>query len=241
MMFKASGAPAALVDVFDKVQKDLEATAPSEAVDLQTSGCTAVCVMWHAEYEHVWVATAGDSRAILFSLDRGLIRETDDHKGCLEAERRRIEACGGEVVITTRKDGRTESRVRKRGTLYPNIAMSRSLGDMCMKEIGLISEPEVVGWECADDGLVVAASDGVWEFMSSEEVASMVIDVLKHGGSHKDACNEVLQVARKRWSKKVGVYCDDITIALVPVSSGSATSRRLRRSNISCESACNLM
>lgn len=238
-MFKQRGAPAALVDVFDKVQEDLKATAPSEAVDLQTSGTTAVCVLWHPEVETVWVATAGDSRAVLFSLDRGLIKETNDHKGSTEAERRRIEASGGEVITTTRGDGRLESRVRIKGQEYPNIAMSRSLGDLCMKDYGLIAEPEVVGWERVTDGLVLAASDGVWEFLSSEEVVSIATCVLKQGGSHKDACSEILQAARKRWSKNVGVYCDDITVALVAVSAGAC--EQPRRSNISCESACSMM
>lgn len=241
MTFKQRGAQAALVDVFEQVTEDLKATAPMEAVNLQSCGTTAVCVMWHEEKDRVWVATAGDSRAIMFSSEGRLIKETTDHKGDIEAERKRIEASGGEVVVSQRSGGRTEARVRIKGQEYPNIAMSRSLGDLSMKEYGLTHEPEVVGWECVQDSFILAASDGVWEFLSSEAVAHMVTAVLQQGGSHKDACNEVLQASRKRWSKNVGVYCDDITIALVPVSPGGAARERPRRANVSCESACSVM
>jgi len=239
--FKQKGAAAALVDVFEKVHDDLKASAPAEAVDLQTSGCTAVCVMWREDVNMVWVATAGDSRAVLFSMDKGLITETRDHKGSDDPERQRIEACGGEVVTVTRGDGRTDCRVRKKGEEYPNIAMSRSLGDLCLKDYGLIAEPEVVGWERPSGGYVLAASDGVWEFMTTEEVVHMAMDILGRSGSHKDVCNEILQTSRKRWSKNVGVYCDDITVSLVSVSGYGAVGNRSHRPNVSCESACSVM
>jgi len=232
---------AALSDVFDKVQEDLKATAGSECVDLQTSGCTAACVMWHQDSDIMWVATAGDSRVILFSAERGLLRETTDHKGSLEHERRRIEACGGEVLIVNRGHRGTDARLRKKGEEYPNIAMSRSLGDLCLKDYGLIAEPEVLGWERPSGGMVLAASDGVWEFMSSQEVVAVVLDVLQQGRSYQDACDEILQISRKRWSKNVGVYCDDITVTLASVSAGGTTVRRYHRPNISCEAACSMM
>ena len=57
----------------------------------------------------------------------------------------------------------------------PGLAMSRSLGDKIAHSVGVSSVPEmqehVLG---KDDKFVVIASDGVWEFISNEEVAKLV-------------------------------------------------------------------
>ncbi len=54
--------------------------------------------------------------------------------------------------------------------------MARSLGDQAVKPIGVIAHPEVVERDIdfKKDQFVVMASDGVWEFLSSEEVIRLV-------------------------------------------------------------------
>ena len=54
---------------------------------------------------------------------------------------------------------------------YPGLAMSRSFGDKAGREVGVISEPEIMKFDiCEEDKFIIIASDGVWEFLSSEEV-----------------------------------------------------------------------
>ncbi len=53
--------------------------------------------------------------------------------------------------------------------------MSRSFGDRVAHSVGVSAEPET--WEFTlglHDKFLVIASDGVWEFLSNEDVANIV-------------------------------------------------------------------
>lgn len=55
----------------------------------------------------------------------------------------------------------------------PGLAMSRSLGDTVAHTVGVSSVPEMHVVELTPaDRLLVVASDGLWEFMSNQEVRS---------------------------------------------------------------------
>lgn len=50
--------------------------------------------------------------------------------------------------------------------------MSRSMGDGIAHSVGVSAEPEVLSFTLSiNDKFVVIASDGVWEFLSNEDVA----------------------------------------------------------------------
>jgi len=49
--------------------------------------------------------------------------------------------------------------------------MARSLGDLVAASVGVSPEPEVLEFDISpDDKFIVIASDGVWEFLSNENV-----------------------------------------------------------------------
>ncbi len=49
--------------------------------------------------------------------------------------------------------------------------MARSLGDLVAASVGVSPEPEVLSYELdEDDQFIIIASDGVWEFLSNEQV-----------------------------------------------------------------------
>lgn len=53
--------------------------------------------------------------------------------------------------------------------------MTRSLGDGCAQEAGVIPNAETFEFELKpNDQFIVIASDGVWEFMSNDVVAKIV-------------------------------------------------------------------
>ncbi len=54
--------------------------------------------------------------------------------------------------------------------------MARSLGDLAVKPIGVIANPEVVERDIdfEKDQFVIMASDVVWEFLSSEEAILLI-------------------------------------------------------------------
>jgi serine/threonine protein phosphatase PrpC len=54
----------------------------------------------------------------------------------------------------------------------PGLAMTRSMGDKVGAHAGVIAEPEIMEFTItADDRFIVVASDGVWEYLSNEDVS----------------------------------------------------------------------
>lgn len=67
------------------------------------------------------------------------------------------------------------SRVWVMNEQIPGLAMSRSFGDYIASRVGVISEPEIVTEKIDfNEGFIVLASDGIWEFMSNEKVVEIV-------------------------------------------------------------------
>ena len=54
--------------------------------------------------------------------------------------------------------------------------MSRSFGDRIAHSVGVSPQPETLMFNAGiNDKFVVIASDGVWEFLSNEDVAGIVL------------------------------------------------------------------
>ena len=127
------------------------------------------------------VLNVGDSRAILASEvgeERKIVALTRDHKPSLEDEKQRILKAGGRVFSMEYEDGYNgPARVWLADQDVPGLAMSRSLCDTVAHSVGVISEPEITEYELTDDDRVlVMGSDGLWEFISSEEVIELIED-----------------------------------------------------------------
>jgi serine/threonine protein phosphatase PrpC len=240
-MLKQREIPAALKFAFEKVQQDLAHSCSAQRMSLFLSGSTATCALQHPRENSIWVATVGDSRAILVSADRGLVYETKDHHPTREKEALRIQNCGGEVRTMAHGKDHVSTRVYQEGRPYPGILMTRSLGDMAAKAVGVICEPEVVEWPL--DGLTrphyFAASDGIWEFMPSTEVADILVAGLK-SGSGDEVVQKIVDVAKSRWYDEEEHYCDDITVVLVPITSAPSPKGRARPATCCLPSVCSM-
>ena len=58
-------------------------------------------------------------------------------------------------------------RVWARDGDYPGLAMSRSIGDLKGKHLGIIPDPGILEYDLCDKSkYIVVCSDGVWEFLS---------------------------------------------------------------------------
>ena len=77
------------------------------------------------------------------------------------------------------------------------LAMSRSIGDGALKPVGVVAEADVTHWVLSpEDQFVVVASDGVWEFIPSQEA----IEVVARSPSDASAgCQELVRLASERW------------------------------------------
>lgn len=205
----------ALLDAFQLAQRDLVAYAVEESFDVHGSGTTAVAAVWKGNT--LWVANLGDSKCVAASeVAQSVLFQTIDHKPECEEEKKRIEACGGEVRSRTYPDGWTVNRIFVGGSNFPGLCMSRTLGDLCVKDCGVVAVPSVTETklDLAKKPFLILASDGVWEFLTTNFVAKAVSKKLSSDGP-ADTVQKLHREARKRWKKEEGDYCDDITTILV--------------------------
>jgi protein phosphatase PTC2/3 len=125
------------------------------------------------------------------------------------------------------------------------LAMSRSIGDLAVKRVGVIADPVITQHEIdsTEDLFMLLASDGVFEFVSTQEAVDTAHAVLTAAAANTSyssstsassssddavsaACKAVMELANQRWSERVGIYRDDITCVLIrlPVAAHTAGS-----------------
>ena len=91
--------------------------------------------------------------------------------------------------------------------------MSRSFGDEIAHCVGVICEPEIKEKviDC-DVKFFVVASDGVWEFISSQECVD-IVSKFYEDNNIEGAVHTLAQESRKRWIQEEEVI-DDISIVI---------------------------
>ena len=102
-----------------------------------------------------------------------------DHKPELKDEADRIHKRGGRIDSFRDYYNNGEpigpQRVWLQNEEIPGLAMSRSMGDKVAHSVGVTAEPETLEFTLGlNDKFLVIASDGVWEFLSNEDVANIV-------------------------------------------------------------------
>lgn len=96
----------------------------------------------------------------------------------------------------------------------PGLAMSRAFGDLIASTIGVIAIPEIkVHHITDDDKFIVIASDGIWEFISSQECVKIVSEAFLANNIEK-ACDNLMKKAMELWNKNDEII-DDITFVIV--------------------------
>lgn len=100
----------------------------------------------------------------------------------------------------------------------PGLAMSRSLGDVIAHTAGVSSEPEFTEYDFnpnnREDLILVMASDGLWEFMSNQEV----MDIAFNCTEPRYAVDKLISESNERWMKEEQVI-DDTTVCVVFLNS----------------------
>ena len=92
--------------------------------------------------------------------------------------------------------------------------MSRSIGDFIAHSVGVSTDPEVMRFELKpDDKFIIIASDGVWEFLSNEDVAKIVWPFFLKN-SPEQAGNAIVRAAAQKWRENDTVI-DDITCVTI--------------------------
>lgn len=94
--------------------------------------------------------------------------------------------------------------------------MARSIGDTTAHSVGVIAIPEVLEMELSEYAeFMLIASDGVWEFMSNEDVVTLIEKELSISPkNYSKACRAVVQAATELWNKNDEDATDDISCIL---------------------------
>ena len=195
---------------FRHAERDIEKNSD---IDANFSGTT--CVMVLQVGEKILCANVGDSRAIMVKENNVIIPLSIDQKPDDPEERKRIEENGGEIS-QYEEDGEKSGpfRVWKKGEVYPGIAMSRSIGDFIATTLGVVPVPKFIEEKIdKDTKFIVLASDGVWEFLSNEKVAEIVMPYYKKNDPD-GACKALIKKSTEWWNQE-DIVVDDITAIVV--------------------------
>lgn len=211
----------AIATTIEKLESELCANTK---IDTEFSGTTFVFAAMREKV--LLVANVGDSRVTLAKeVDGKLIAVpiSIDHKPEAPLEKARILAAGGRVFAVEYDDGVDgPPRVWLGHMDVPGLAMSRSVGDAVAHTAGVSTEPEFFVHDIKDeDHFIVSATDGLWEFMTDDNVVQMVQKVIVGDkGSIKSAVDALVSESNARWMRNEQVI-DDTTVCLAFLTDSS--------------------
>ncbi|KAJ9591378.1 hypothetical protein L9F63_002083, partial [Diploptera punctata] len=187
------------------------------------SGCTAVVALLKGQ--ELYVANAGDSRCVVCRKGQA-IEMSLDHKPEDDIERTRIENAGGRITCDGRVNG--------------GLNLSRALGDHASKQSECLPAE---GQMDNEDEFMVLACDGIWNFMSSQEVVDFIRERMQKGENKlSKICEELFDHCLAPKTFGDGTGCDNMTAVIVqfrPELANSNESKCLKRSSSPAESEHN--
>ncbi|CAM6014227.1 unnamed protein product [Sphagnum balticum] len=200
-------------------------------IDCFCSGTTAVTVL--KQGKHLVIGNVGDSRAIMGTRDENgvlkAIQLTVDLKPNLPQEADRIREYKGRVFAL--HDEPEVFRVWLPFDDSPGLAMARAFGDFCLKDYGVISDPEISYRQLTDrDLFIVLASDGIWDVLSNDEV----VHIVASAPTHSTAAQALVESAVRVWRLKYPTSkVDDCAVVCLYLDDAALISRHLSRADIS--------
>ncbi|VAI57739.1 unnamed protein product [Triticum turgidum subsp. durum] len=203
----------------------------ADSLDDSMSGTTAITILVRGKT--LYIANTGDSRALIAEKRGEYIIAVDlsiDQTPYRTDEVERVKECGARVLTLDQIEGLKNPDVQCWGNeesddgdpprlwvengMYPGTAFTRSIGDSVAESIGVVANPEIFILELsASHPFFVIASDGVFEFLSSQTV----VDMIAKYKDPRDACAAVVAESYRLWLQ-YETRTDDITIILVHIN-----------------------
>ncbi|CAK7337456.1 unnamed protein product [Dovyalis caffra] len=203
----------------------------ADSLDDTMSGTTAITVLVRGRT--IYVANSGDSRAVIAEKRGDDIVAVDlsiDQTPFRVDELERVKLCGARVLTLDQIEGLKNPDVQCWGNeegddgdpprlwvpngMYPGTAFTRSVGDSIAESIGVVPNPEIVVLELGPQHpFFVLASDGVFEFLSSQTVVDMVAKYK----DPRDACAAIVAESYRLWLQ-YETRTDDITVIVVHIN-----------------------
>lgn len=172
--------------------------------DAAASGATASLALFAPPL--LTVANVGDSTVVWARNGQEARVVSVNHHAGDRGERDRVERVGGVVRNGYLSDG---------DPLGKMISVTRALGDLDVRAIGVVSEPAVrqVVMEGKDD-FVILATDGLWDAhggVSPQQAVDRVRECFEEEGSLSEACAELMAMAKGKSAFPI----DDAAVVVV--------------------------
>ena len=214
-------------DALLKVNTELHASLFDDSL----SGTTA-CIVY-VDGGKLVVSNVGDSRCVLAvrNTNGGFTAKdlSSDQTPFRDDEVERVKCAGARVLTLGQMEGDKPlgkiwtsemecdgdpPRLWVKDGYYPGTAFTRSLGDSIAEAIGVTADSEDVVHELTDDdAFVILATDGVWEFISSQRAVDMVA---KHGEDLAGAATALCAESYRLWLSEEK-RTDDITVSILRI------------------------
>lgn len=159
--------------------EELDGKLKKTGYEIYLSGSTLNLTIVNRVSLMLYNFNVGDSRAILINKSMSELTElSKDHKPNLQEEQSRIHSKGGRVFQLKNQNNRRVGpyRVWQSNMDIPGLAMSRSIGDLAAKQVGVISTPTIFTLQLQKEQkyVLAAASDGIWEVLDNKTFRSKV-------------------------------------------------------------------
>ena len=190
----------------------------NKQIDSDVSGSTCVSVIYTPK--KLIIANLGDSRCVLgkcINSEWKFENLSRDHKPDVKEEAERIKNSGGRIRPMIDDEGCFVGppRVYMKDKDLPGLAMTRSFGDYFASLAGTIAIPEIKEHELKpEDKFLILASDGLFEFLNSEQVGNIIKDYYNKNDV-VGCCEFLYKESYRKWIVEEEDTVDDITIILV--------------------------
>ena len=188
-------------------------------INIDLSGTTCISILFNNN--QIIMANIGDSRAIKGQYLPGNNKWNfqilnKEHKPENKEEYIRITKSNGLIHPYLNEDNEYvgPQRVWIKDKNIPGLAMSRSLGDRIFDSVGVISTPDILCFKHKIiDKFIVIASDGLWMYVSNQEVVDIVGKYYEKLNCD-EAIEELYCLAKSRFEENDD-FIDDITIIIL--------------------------
>ena len=202
--------------IIRNIYKNINEELSFQEFDVHFSGSTFLLLF---KLENLLICSnTGDSKAIMIKNFNTAIELNIEHKPTNIIEKSRIENFGG--VISQCNDMYDDGlhggpyRVWKKGCDYPGLSLSRSMGDIISKELGVICEPDILSFEISKEcNYLVLGSDGVWEYLNNENVID-IVNMFNKNNDLEKICKCIIEKSTELYMKKEH-RVDDISVSII--------------------------
>ncbi len=172
-------------------------------VAMFTGSTACVCVI---DNDTIYFANAGDSGAIVITIDECVKHMTREHKPDNEEEKSRIIKAGG--VLEDRRVG--------------NLNLSRTIGDLEYKQNKMLkpeqqiitAHPEIKKINRSDVQYIIIACDGVWD-CKHHNISEFIVNKIKKENKLSNIIEEFFEKIVSKESRDDGVGCDNMTCIMI--------------------------